>query len=212
MRIGIVGAPGAGKTKFAKELAVYADGKYTIIDNYAQRLQKSTGLALGFWGSYTDNFMVQGVRAAEEHKVLHKQSDISDDVITVGTVMDTVLYCAMHNDPAWGKIEHKLMANYVAEVAMRSLGLWFSNTWNYQLTFFLPYSEVLRRKKQGTPELEFNDMMAEALESYGVPYYQLKAGPDRAKVAIEVVNIAKEEEAKLIAQEAGTSAPEQPGN
>lgn len=206
MRIGIVGPPGAGKSKFAKELAVYATGDYTIIDGYVQRLQKSTGLALGFWGQYTDNFMIQGVRAAEEYKILNKKLDTSDDIITVGTVMDTVLYCAMHNDFAVGKPEYKLMTNYMTEVAMRSLGLWFATNWEYQLTFFLPYDEKQRKAKQGTPEFEFNEMMDEALESYGVPYYRLEAGPDRAKVATEVVNIAKEEEAKLLAAEAGTSS------
>lgn len=212
MRIGIVGAPGAGKSEFAKKLAQNPNGYFTIIDNYVQRLQKSTGLALGFWGSYTDNIMIQGIRSAEEYKSIHKQIDKNDDLITVGTIMDTVLYCAMVTDPTWGRKEHQLMSNYVAEIAMRSLGLWFATNWEYQLTFFLPYSDKQREEKRNTPEFEFNELMAEALESYAVPYFQLNPGPDRVKVATEIVNTAKEEEAKLFTQEAGSPSVTERGD
>src|SRR5438105_13754832 len=102
MKIAVIGAPGSGKSKFARELrknlngSDHVDEKFGITDRYVEKLAKRTGLAFGHFAGYPENFMVIGERLAAEYATgLQFQNQI-----VCGTVIDTTVYCAMHGDVA----------------------------------------------------------------------------------------------------------------
>jgi hypothetical protein len=153
VNIGIIGPPGAGKSKLARQikahLAVELDASYedgveptiAIVDNYAQKIQRETNLALGPWASYSENFMVAGTRRAAELKA--RKSNLTTVTLTVGTIVDTLLYCAMHSDAlingAWE--ENLPVAQRWVQAAMPAAGLWYRETWDYDLAVFCPCAD-----------------------------------------------------------------------
>lgn len=136
MKIGIVGAPGAGKSEFARRLKtrlsedLFPDSFY-IIDNYVQDLQEDTGLALGPWAAHFENYMVAGIRFAAEAKYA------KEDTITVGTILDTITYTLI-----LGSID--LTDDYSndqfveSQTAINGMALLYGQTWDYNMTFYLP--------------------------------------------------------------------------
>lgn len=185
MRIGILGAPGSGKSKLARTLAKEFD--LTAVDNYVQRLQKKTDLALGPWSSYSELFMVAGQRLAEEEKV-------KTDRVTVGTMVDTLVYAAVRSDVTMHRDGSDRQAVYLAaQAAMQGLSLMFTETWDYDICFHLPYTDEQKRKKQGTWEAAVDGAYLTVIESFQVPYAYTIGGPleDRISIAKETINLVR---------------------
>jgi hypothetical protein len=162
MRIGVIGPPGAHKSQFARGIAKAFDLK--VIDNYVQRLQRESDLALGPWSGYPEHFMVVGVRMAAEAK--HK-----DDFVTVGTALDTLTYCAVHSDVLLQRTQEELQAKYAAaQAAMQGMSMIVAGAWDYHLAFHLPYSDEEYAKHKGKWEAVLDDAYPTVLESLGVPF------------------------------------------
>lgn len=136
MKIGILGAPGAGKSEFAHRLKIKLSESlfpesFYIIDDYVQDLKRETNLALGPWAAHFENYMIAGVRIAEEYRVKKY------DTITVGTVLDTLTYSLI-----LGSYNLSLDSTNeefeVAKAAVNGFGLIYSESWDYNLSFYLP--------------------------------------------------------------------------
>ena len=198
MRIGILGPPGVEKSKFARALGKEFGLK--VVDNYVQRLQKSTELALGPWSTHSENFMVAGVRLAEEYKA-------GEDRITVGTVIDSIVYSAVHSDVILHNSQAGHQAAYAAaQGAMSGLSLIYGQTWEYHIAFLLPYSQKQREERGKVWETALDEAYLTVIESYGVPFVCPLAGTtaDRIKIATEIIHLAQEDQA--------TSTPETPAS
>jgi nicotinamide riboside kinase len=192
MKIALLGSPGAGKSKLAGALA--RKHELRVVDNYVQKLQKSTGLALGPWATYPENLMIAGVRAAAEAKAAQ-----SDQIITVGTVVDTLVYCAVRSDVDLHSPDPDLRnaAYQAASAAMAGVGMWYSQTWDYTLAFYLT-----------NPKGDWDNAYNAVLENFHVPCIVLEGEhADRVKIASEIVDIAKREEQTAATQQALESPP-----
>jgi hypothetical protein len=188
MRIGVLGPPGVGKTKFAKALG--ADLGLKVVDGYAQRLKKKTDLALGPWSSYSEHFMLAGHRLAAEF------SAGDDNRITVGTIMDTLTYAMVKSDVSLHRSAEARRATYqAAQAGVQGLSLMYNETWDYHIAFHLPYSHEQRVAKGAVWETALDSAYRHVLESYGVPFcYPLEGDHDqRVEIAKEILAIAEAE-------------------
>lgn len=200
MKIALLGPPEAGKTKVARALGKRFGLK--VVDNYVQRLQKASGLALGPWSSYSEHFMVAGVRQAEELKA-------GDERITVGTHLDTLAYAALHSDVVLNRSRQALQDSYEdAQAAMKGLALIFGQNWDYHFSFHLPYSPDEVRAKGRVWETSLNAAYDSILETFPVPYIYTVHGTtdERIKIITEVLELAQREE------EPPTDTPETPAS
>lgn len=184
MRIGILGAPGAGKSKLVRALA--KEHGLTPVDGYVQRLQKATDLALGPWASYSEHFMVAGHRLAAENKAgLDKR-------VCAGTIIDSIVYAAVKSDVAMAAGPDAARAVYLsAQASMQGLALIYSETWDYDISFWLPYSEEERLARSGTWEVAIDDAYPAVVESYSVPNtFAFEGGHfDRLKVINDTIEM-----------------------
>lgn len=203
MKIGILGAPGAGKSKFTRALQRKL-GNTSVVDNYARRLQKQTGLALGLWASYSENFMVAGLRQAGE---LHA-FDKLEHTITVGTLMDTMVYAMVKSDVVIHNSTAERQVVFTnAQAAVSALSLWYTETWNYDLCFFLP----LPKSDPHVWQDSVNDAYAPVLEQFYVPnVYSLDGdAKERADIASKVIEIFSREQAEASAEAEDATAEQQ---
>lgn len=140
MNIAIVGPPGSGKTKFANKIKSHLNQQNKggarvaeTVDGYAQKLAKSTDLALGPWSNWSESYMVAGVRRAEELKVRRKH----EHVITVGTILDTMYYCGITAQAQASVDGNTDQTRLAIAAAMGGIGVWFRSDWDYDIAFTL---------------------------------------------------------------------------
>lgn len=191
MRIGLLGAPGSGKTQLARALGKEFNLK--VIDGYAQRLQKKTGLALGPWSSYSELFMVAGHRLAEEEKADHDNT-VKPMRVTVGTMADTLTYAAVRSDVVLHRNDEGVRAAYrSAQTAMQGLALMFQEIWDYDIAFYLPYTPEQQREKAGTWESALDGGYLPVLESFQVPFVYTITGTlkDRITIVRETIKLVQ---------------------
>jgi len=139
MRIGVMGAPNAGKSKFARRLKKELEGMYQaetwkIVDGYVEKLQKATDMAYGRFGNYVDNFQVAFKR--RELELAH------ENTITCGTIVDTNAYAFMIVEP---NVDDELftMQYQRIEALTRTLAIMYVDTWDYDYAFYLPTEDEL---------------------------------------------------------------------
>jgi hypothetical protein len=178
VRIGLIGAPESGKSKLARALGKKLD--IPVVDNYVQRLQKKTALALGPWSSYSELIMVAGHRLAEEEKIGERR-------VTVGTMIDSLAYAAVHADVLIHRREDQndRRSSYVsAQGAMQGLALMYKETWDYDISFLLPYSDAQKKKKSGTWEVALDAAYVSVIESFEVPFVYKVEGDHNSRLQI----------------------------
>lgn len=149
MKIALLGAPGSGKTKFARELAKRVDdlGPFKLVDNYVPKLEKRTGLSFGHFATYVPNLMVATERIAAEEAA-------GPNTITCGTIFESIAYTALHSSVASQKAPAQRLERARAEATLQAMGMLVADTFNYKYAFYLPY----KRKREGWNQT-LNDLL-----------------------------------------------------
>ena len=128
MKILLLGAPGSGKTKFAKKLA--QEKKLKIFDKLPQSYIKRTGLALGEISDYRSDFMFVSEILLKEYK-----NQDTDYVITAGPLYSYAHFAYKANfiDTEQKKFDILWMMMAMSKIALDSL-------W-YDEIYYLPYKK-----------------------------------------------------------------------
>lgn len=173
MKIAISGPPGSGKSKLARDIAQELDIKAVV--GYSELLQKNTDLALGPWATYSENMMVAGTRMAKERSA-------GQDYIVSGTILDTITYAMMKTDIPTrsgpldiGRVET------LAEGGIKGLGIIYAENWDYDLSFFLPYTGTTRKRRDPWAQ-KLESIYPDVFEAYRAPLDAALTGSSREKM------------------------------
>lgn len=157
MKIGILGAPGVGKTKFAedlRELLVDGPATFVIIDDYVHDLQGRMGLEFGEFSSFVDDLQIVFKRREWE---VHWDGLLKYGTITVGTVLDSVIHNFLRTEsPTNDRYEIGLQQERLKAMAA-TFGLLYTETWDYDYAFFLPSDDT------------YGKAMSELIATYRAP-------------------------------------------
>lgn len=97
MKIGLIGAPGSGKTEFAAQLARrLTEGKYlpvAVVDNYVERVEEEMDLGTGMLSSYVADAAIALGRLGDERTA---EREGAQTIITCGTLIDTATHTAVN--------------------------------------------------------------------------------------------------------------------
>lgn len=191
MKIALIGAPGSGKTKLAKEIAKKLDLK--IVDGYAEKWSKRTGLTVGFTGGYTHSLGVALDRVFEERK-------LEDNFVTCGSTLDSLLYMALMSLSDPNNVEFIRAKSY-----MEVLSMLFYDFWGYDHVFFCRlYAEEPDGTKEKSAEellsgfelsgaIKYDSEVEATLKSFfNVKYTELPKD-DRLKFVMETINDASQD-------------------
>lgn len=185
MKIGIAGAEGSGKSDLAKKLArslntARNEGEptFAVIDNYVQDLQKKTGYYYElFAATHPQNFQILFHRWTLEQEAAHKGLN----TITCGTLYETIVHVAIHSliiEQAEPLNPEEVIQ---IEAAMRGLAMIETLISDYDVIFYLPYSERYLKEMERSWDMVVNSKIPEVLEGYSKNYVVLK-GNEKEKV------------------------------
>lgn len=186
IKIAIAGAAGAGKTKFARKLKVALTEAEIctphIVDKYVERLGRRTGWAYGHFAGYVLELQIMSERIVAEQEAMKTHADI----ITCGTIFETLCYAALHGRVATTKIEEQLEFARM-RATMQTLALTINDTFNADYTFYIPYTARKAAKEDGWDGV-INAKLPEIIESYFVPAVRLdKSEEDNVKLATTII-------------------------
>ena len=147
MKVAIIGAPNAGKSELAKALQEAAQDKvkFDIVDDYVSHLSEETDTAYGHFAGYIGNFEVVFERLRQE-RISHLKNV---NTITVGTVVDSMIYAAHFSQFAAANATNARAEHARASTTMNMFGMLVADTYDYDLTFYLPYSTEYRQEHEG---------------------------------------------------------------
>jgi hypothetical protein len=135
MRIAIIGAPGAGKSDLANRLAPYL--KLHKVDNYIDKLEKKTGIAMGYLADFVPQLMCAAERIEAEY---YQMQRYSEDYVLCGTTVESVAYIAIRAVDSLQYTEDKHAATARAQAAIDAATLLLEH-WNYDHVLYLPLSQ-----------------------------------------------------------------------
>lgn len=180
MKIAISGPPGSGKQKLARSIAQELDLKAVV--GYTDLLQKNTDLALGPWATYSENMMVAGTR-------MGKEKSAGTDYVVAGTIIDTLSYAMMKTDiPFYPGPLDTARVETLAEGAIKGLGVMYAETWDYDISFFLPYTKTTRKRREHWAQ-KLEAIYLDVYEAYHVPETPALLGTadEKFKGAMEII-------------------------
>lgn len=185
LRIGILGAPGSGKSAFAKTLATKLRAEkgevkrqtVKIVDGYVDNLIKRTGYAFDIFATYPQNFQVLFERWTREQEA---ERAGCDTLITVGTLYESILYTAVRvNSDIALKSDKAIQMQ--GRVSMEMMGVIQSLIAVHDLLFFLPYTNKTLADKGRSYDTVINEKLPEVLAGYFRPITPL-TGTTKQKV------------------------------
>lgn len=123
MKIGLIGAPGSGKTHLGRRLAAELD--LDLIDGYVEELSDRTDYVYGRYATYIGNIHIGIAR--------HHIEKTAESFVTCGTMLDTVTYLAIQaTDADDGGDMRRLTGGLVV------LGCMVEDMMDYDHLFYLP--------------------------------------------------------------------------
>lgn len=180
LRIGIIGAPGSGKSVFAKALATHLrrEGQEVrTVDGYVNNLIKKTGYAFDIFATYPQNLQILFERWTREQEA---EKAGCDTLITTGSLYETILYTALHvNSDLAIKADKGVQMQ--GRVAMETMGVIQSLIATHDLLFFLPYTSKILAEKGRSYDVAINEKLPEILAGYFRPITPL-TGTTKTKV------------------------------
>jgi hypothetical protein len=180
LRIGIIGAPGTGKSAFAKALATQLrrQGKEVrTVDGYVNNLIKKTGYAYDIFATYPQNLQILFERWTREQEAEKAGCEV---LVTAGSLYETILYTGLrvNSDLA---IKADKGVQMQGRVAMEMLGVIQSLIAAHDLLLFLPYPNKTLVEKGRSYDVAINEKLPEVLAGYFRPITPL-TGTTKAKV------------------------------
>lgn len=192
LRIAIIGAPGSGKSTFAKALATKLRAEkdevkrqtVKVVDGYMDSLIKRTGYAFDIFATYPQNLQILFERWTREQEA---EKDGCDTLITVGSLYETILYTGLRvNSELALKADKTIQMQ--GRVSMEMLGVIQSLVATHDLLLFLPYTSKLLAEKGRSYDVAINEKLPEVLAGYFRPITPL-AGTTKTKVQDALIAI-----------------------
>lgn len=189
MKVGILGAPGSGKTKVAKAVAKelnltqlaaeeYNLGEWSVVDGYVERLEKRRGRRFESPISFKEAFQIIGERwTAEEQAASNGAS-----TITCGTLYETIIYAAFQTLNVRAGEQNLINDQIFYKGMMEALGLCEMYYYDYDAIFWLPYSAKTAIDKEHTWDLVINEKIPELLTGFYKNVIEL-TGTDKEKTS-----------------------------
>lgn len=205
LRIGILGAPGSGKSKFAKSLATSIRRERRIspvlqpvkvVDGYMNNLVKNTGYAFDIFATYPQNLQILFDRWTREQEA---ENDCHT-LISVGSLYETVLYTGLRVNSDILLKENDTAAKMQGRIIMETMGVIHSLIATHDLLLFLPYSPKVMEEKGRSYDVVVNEKLPEVVQGFNRSLIPL-IGTTKQKVknAIEAVRQVETRKAEVAA-------------
>lgn len=191
-RIAILGAPFAGKSSVAALAVKAVDGTSEIVDNYIPAIEQRSDVVLGMYASWLGNLQVAIGRYEFERKAALNKPDY---LITVGTVVETVVYQALYSALGMNSQDEavKLYTYARANPTVEVLGGIVGDSWRYDYVFYLPLSEELKNHEDHVYDARVDEQIIPCLEAFKLSFTQLE---DSSMEAENVAKMVKEIESE----------------
>lgn len=195
MKVALLGAPGAGKTKIARRVVkrLNAESKdWTVIDGYVEKLRERTGHPYGGQSDFHHTLQIIAERWILEDNAGVQQKHS----ITCGSIYETIIY-ASNRAMAPALNERGMVEDQVyAQTMMHALGALEARTFDYDAIFWIPRST----DNPATPDTwdaVVDAKLPEVLDGF-FKYAMPLIGTDKEKVerATDVITLIQSETAK----------------
>lgn len=211
MKIGILGAPGAGKTEFANDLAYslseWLEDRPLVLDteNVVTDLRKTTGREYGHFGNHIDDFQIVFKRLEwEQH--WSGLNTMNRATITVGTVLDSVVHNFVRSEETARTRNEVALTTVRLQTIAGTFGLLYTDTWDYDYAFHIPYEGEDRMSKL------MDLALRELVKTYRAPVLTFTQETDEPKAELAYKAIrALEEERVETADERGVRPSDEAG-
>lgn len=193
MKVGIIGAPGAGKSEFARKLSSALTRKeilpkVKVIDGYVDKLTEQTGYAYGYFATYEQNFQILFQRWTLEQIAEAK----GQNTLTCGTIYETICYAAIHANQASVRAEDQ-EEFLKGRTAMTALGMIESSIFSYDALFFLPYDGKTLLEKGHSYDVVIDRKVPEILSGHFKQALPLNGTvKENVRYATEIVRAIKD--------------------
>lgn len=187
-KVAILGAPGAGKSRVAKEACSLLSNKqphWAVVDGYVGALSKTTGITFGAESNFPHNLSVITHRWVKEAEVFNKGLNC----ITCGSIYESILYSTfttMFKSPD----EQQIMRDQIFNnVMMQALGALENTTYDYDAMFLIPLSKKLAKKADGTWNQVVDAKLPEVLDAFQKKVILLdeKTNAAKAQTVVDVI-------------------------
>jgi len=202
IRVGVIGAPGAGKTRFASALKRgLPEENLLVIDGYADKLNQRLEMSVGIESSYLPNVHISSLREQE----VRKASLEDRNFIVCGTMFETLCYAGFHteiiaNGPGTEDQKNTIL---MREVTAAQMFAYMAIDTSQSLThlFYLPITDpaliiaISKKDNINEPPGEheaFDKTIQDALRRYGNPATVLNGKHHKnVQAAIEIIKSGK---------------------
>jgi len=219
IKINIIGAPGAGKSRVANALAKelrkgikqpdkealkpkHPRKDVIVVDGYMDKLMKQTGMAYDYWADYPGNFQVLCARWAAEQQAEADQVDTDNGyIIVAGSIYESILYTAMKiNNDMYFNRDRVAPVQIYGQISMQALGMFQALTIDHDLVFFLPYHAKMCLEKGRSYDTVIDSQLRGVAEGYFKPLITLDGTlKDKVNDAVKVISAYEEWQAEGVA-------------